>query len=171
MSFLQQRQYHFSRSLKSSLVTQLVKNLPEMWETWVGKIPWRRERLLTSVFWLEEFHGPYSPWGHKELDMTEQLSRTHKCFFNPHITQSSSRVTLTQPTNMVLKTSNSLCVQSPHSSLYFNSCIITIFRAYNQPHTILTIELSTNSWVDVSPVILAIRPGVCGYLSAFSSQP
>ena len=34
----------------ASLVTQLVKNLPAMWETgfdpWVGKIPWRRERLL-----------------------------------------------------------------------------------------------------------------------------
>ena len=24
----------------------------------------------------------YSPWGHKELDMTEQLS-TAPCFFNP----------------------------------------------------------------------------------------
>ena len=27
------------------LVAQLVKNLPAMWETWVEKIPWRRERL------------------------------------------------------------------------------------------------------------------------------
>ena len=26
------------------LVAQLVKNPPAMWETWVGKIPWRRER-------------------------------------------------------------------------------------------------------------------------------
>ena len=41
---------------------------------WVGKIPWRRERLPTPVFWPGEFHGLYSPWGHKELDMTEQLS-------------------------------------------------------------------------------------------------
>ena len=59
----------------ASLVTQLVKNLPEMWETcvdpWVGKIPLRRERLPTPVFWPEEFHGLYSLWGHKELDMTE----------------------------------------------------------------------------------------------------
>ena len=23
------------------------------------------------VFWPEEFHGLYSPWGHKESDMTE----------------------------------------------------------------------------------------------------
>ena len=62
----------------ASLVAQLVKNLPTMWETgfnlWVGKIPWRRERLPTPVFWPGEFHGLYSPWGHKELDMTEQLS-------------------------------------------------------------------------------------------------
>ena len=26
------------------------------------------------VFWPGEFHGLYSPWGHKELHMTEQLS-------------------------------------------------------------------------------------------------
>ena len=37
----------------------------------VGKMPWRRERLLTSVFWPGEFHGLYSPPGHKESDMTE----------------------------------------------------------------------------------------------------
>ena len=38
----------------ASLVAQLVKNLPAMWETWVGKIPWRRERLPTPVFWPGE---------------------------------------------------------------------------------------------------------------------
>ena len=54
-----------------SLMAQLVKNPPAMWETWVGKIPWRRERLPTPVFWLGEFHGLYSPWGHKELDTAE----------------------------------------------------------------------------------------------------
>ena len=41
---------------------------------WVGKIPWTRKRLQTSVFWPGEFHRLYSPWGHKELDMTERLS-------------------------------------------------------------------------------------------------
>ena len=41
---------------------------------WVGKIPWRRERLPTPVFWLREFHGLYNAWGCKELDTTEQLS-------------------------------------------------------------------------------------------------
>ena len=62
----------------SSLVAQLVENLLAMRETWVwswdGKILWRREELPNPVFWPGEFHGPYSPWGHKELDMTEWLS-------------------------------------------------------------------------------------------------
>ena len=39
----------------------------------VGRIPWRRERLPTPVLWPGESHGLYSPWGHKELDTTEQL--------------------------------------------------------------------------------------------------
>ena len=33
----------------------------------VGKILWRRKRLPTPVFWPGEFHGPYSPWGCKEV--------------------------------------------------------------------------------------------------------
>ena len=36
----------------TSLVVQLVKNPPAMWETWVWNIPWRRE-----IFWPREFHG------------------------------------------------------------------------------------------------------------------
>ena len=31
---------------------------------WVGKIPWRRERLPTPVFWPREFHG-HSPQCHR----------------------------------------------------------------------------------------------------------
>ena len=38
---------------------------------WVGKIPWRRERLLSPVSWPGEFHGLYS---HKELDTTFTLA-------------------------------------------------------------------------------------------------
>ena len=34
----------------------------------VGKISWRREQLPIPVFWPGEFHGLYSPGGHKELD-------------------------------------------------------------------------------------------------------
>ena len=42
---------------------------------WVGRMPWRREQLLTPVFLPGEFHGQRSlagpsPWGHKESAMT-----------------------------------------------------------------------------------------------------
>ena len=43
----------------------------------VGKDPWEKQRLPAPVSWPGEFHGLYSPWGHKESDMTEQLSLTH----------------------------------------------------------------------------------------------
>ena len=51
------------------LVAQLVKNPPVMRETWIGKIPWRREQLPTPESWPGEFHC--IPWGCKELDMSE----------------------------------------------------------------------------------------------------
>ena len=44
----------------------------------VGKIPWRRERLPTPVFWPGEVHEMYPPWGHKELDMTERLPLSYQ---------------------------------------------------------------------------------------------
>ena len=60
----------------ASLVAQLVKNLPAMWETqvWIGKIPWRREWLPTPVLFPGELCLLYSPWDHKELDTSEGLS-------------------------------------------------------------------------------------------------
>ena len=39
--------------------------------------PLENERLPTPEFWPREFHGLYSPQGHKESDMTEWLSLTH----------------------------------------------------------------------------------------------
>ena len=69
-----QTEFYTIYTPQASLVTQMVKNLPAIQETWVGKIPWRRERLPTPVFFPGEFHGLFSPGGHKELDITEQLS-------------------------------------------------------------------------------------------------
>ena len=48
-------------------------------DPWVGKIPWRRAWQPTPVFLPGESLGQrslavYSPWGCKELDMTEQLT-------------------------------------------------------------------------------------------------
>ena len=51
-------------------------------DTWVGKIPWRRAWQPTPIFLPEKSHGQkslagYSPWGHKELDMTEATYHHH----------------------------------------------------------------------------------------------
>ena len=63
------------------MVTQIVNNLPTMYKTcpFVRKILWRRKWLPTPVFLLGKFHGQkslvgYSPWGHKESDMTKGLT-------------------------------------------------------------------------------------------------
>jgi len=45
-------------------------------DPWVRRILWKREWQYTPVFLPEESHGQrspvgYSPWGHKELDMTK----------------------------------------------------------------------------------------------------
>ena len=50
-------------------------------DSWVGKIPWRRKWQPTPILWPGKFHGRrspvgYSPWGHKELDTTERLHFT-----------------------------------------------------------------------------------------------
>ena len=67
------------RELSYSVVAQRVKSICLQFgrpgfDPWIGKIPWRRERLPTPVFWSGEFEGLCSPWGCKESDMTEQLS-------------------------------------------------------------------------------------------------
>ena len=62
----------------ASPVAQLVKNLPAMQETWVRSLGWEdpleKGKATHSSVWSGEFHRPYSPWGCKESDTTEQLS-------------------------------------------------------------------------------------------------
>ena len=48
---------NFFHCFRASPIAQLVTNPPAMRKTWVGKIPWRWERLPTPVFWPREFHG------------------------------------------------------------------------------------------------------------------
>ena len=73
----------FSPKLSISQVALVVKNPPASvgdirdsgFDSWVGKIPWRKTCHPTPVFLPGEFHGQrslvgYSPYGHRELDMT-----------------------------------------------------------------------------------------------------
>jgi len=67
----------------TSLVTQTVKNLPAIQESQVQSLCWEdplEEEMTTHYSILAwEIHGQrslvgYSLWGHKELNMTEQLT-------------------------------------------------------------------------------------------------
>ena len=63
----------------ASLVAQLVKNLPAVWETWVQSLGWEDplEKGRATHSSILAWRIPWtisSPWGHKELDTTEQLS-------------------------------------------------------------------------------------------------
>ena len=58
-----------------------------MWETWVQSFgqedPLEKEIEPTPIFLPGKSHGQrslvsYSPWGSKELDMTEQLNNLYK---------------------------------------------------------------------------------------------
>ena len=62
-------------------ITQLVKNLPVVQEIWVQSLgredalaPHRQRSLASS-----------SPWGHKESDVTEQLSTRVSIVFFPKV--------------------------------------------------------------------------------------
>ena len=66
----------------ASLVAQLVKNPPAMQETWVWFLGWE-DPLEKGKYYPLQYSGlknsnDYSPWGHKELDTTEQLSLSLK---------------------------------------------------------------------------------------------
>ena len=66
---------------RASLVSQLVKNLPAMWETWVWSLGWEdsleKGMSTHSSILPGEVHGLYDTWGCKELDTTEWVSLTH----------------------------------------------------------------------------------------------
>ena len=75
------------KSCRASLVAQTVKNLPAMQETWVeflGQEDPPKEEMATHssilvgrTTWIEELAG-YSPWGHRDLHMTERPSPAEK---------------------------------------------------------------------------------------------
>ena len=67
----------FPQIFKASLVTQLVKNLPALWETWVRSPGWedaQDKRMTThSKYSGLENSILYSPWSCKEQDVTNWL--------------------------------------------------------------------------------------------------
>ena len=63
----------------ASLVAQLGKNLPAMRETWVQSVGWEdlleKGKATHSSILAWRIPWSISPWGCKELDMSEQLSQ------------------------------------------------------------------------------------------------
>ena len=56
------------------------------YNSWAGKIFWRKKWLPIPVFLPEEFHGQrglagYSPRGRKKSDMTESLTLLYLCTY------------------------------------------------------------------------------------------
>ena len=78
--------------LWASLVAQMVKNLPVVWETRVWSLgredPLEKEMATHSsilawrIPWKEE-PACYNPWHCKELDMTEWVTDTYTCTCTP----------------------------------------------------------------------------------------
>ena len=63
----------------------------QMQETWVGSLGWKeslkKRMAIHSSILAGESHGQrslvgYNPWGHKELDMTKQLTHIHRNRFH-----------------------------------------------------------------------------------------
>ena len=48
-----------------------MSSIPEL-----GRFPGEGKGYLLQYSGLENFHGLYSPWGHKDLDMTENFTFT-----------------------------------------------------------------------------------------------
>ena len=62
--------------LTASLIAQVVKNQPAMWETWVLSLGWedaleKGEATHSSILAWRIPWTIYSPWGHKESDTIE----------------------------------------------------------------------------------------------------
>jgi len=93
----------------------VVKNLPanagdagDGLDPWIRKIPWRRKWQPAPVFLPRKSHGQRSltgnsPWGHKESDMTEQLSTLYyrQCKWPPHWTGQVCKTGLCLPSKAV----------------------------------------------------------------------
>ena len=70
-------------------MTPLIKNLPEMQipglDSWIEKMPQRREQLPTQVFWPGEFHGR----------IVHEVAKSRTCLSEFHLSKQYSTGTKT----------------------------------------------------------------------------
>ena len=125
---------------RTSLVAQMVKNLPAMWETQVWSLGWEVSLekglvihlsiLAWKIPWTEE-PGRLQPMGsqrvrHYWATFTHLLTHSHSCHQDPH--QSDAFTTINEPTSTPYFHSESLVCIRDHS--WF--CILCRFgKMYN----------------------------------------
>ena len=127
------RQNALTLILSTFLVAQTVKHLPAVWEAGVWALGWEdpleKEMATYSSTFVWKIHMDrgawlgYSPWGHKESDMTEQLH----FLSSPHISP-------------------------PHSVFYStNAFVFILFASWkpNQAHPPFTLAMAkyNGAWV------------------------
>ena len=61
----------------ASLVAQMVKNPPAVWETWVRSLGWEDPLVQGMATHGQRSLVGYSAWGRKESDTTERLNTAH----------------------------------------------------------------------------------------------
>ena len=110
----------------------MVQNLPAKagdsrdgeFDPWVGKISWTRKWQPTPVFLPGKFHvqrslAGYSPWGHKESDMSEHThTHTHTLLLLLHVTIPNTK---DKAMLLLIDTNNSLLTNSS----FFHDLITT----------------------------------------------
>ena len=124
-----------------SLVAQTVKDLPEMWETWIWSLGWEDplEKEMDTHFSIppREFHGQrslagFSPWNCKESNRTEWLSH----IIYTHVIYITYR-TVTMYIIYIKYAGNDFCfVYSVY--FFFRVCIFILLKALKLPLWLLT---------------------------------
>ena len=115
------------------LVVQLVKNPPALWETWVQSLCWEvlleKGKATHSRILAGEFHGPYSPRGHRveqdwaiftftycfipSISSVQLLSRVW-LFATPWITARQASLSITNSRSLLKLMSVELVMPSSH---------------------------------------------------------
>ena len=101
-------------------------------DLWIRKIPWSRKWQPTPVILTGKFHkqrswGGCSPWGHKELDVTEHTQRTWSIY------------------SVVLVS----CVQESESVTHTRTyiCVYILFQVFSHYRLLQDIEYRSSCYI------------------------
>ena len=111
-----------------------------MWETWVWSLgwedPWRRKWQPTPVFLPRKSHGQrsligYSPWGHKESDMTVWLHFQFQCQWSCYYSISNLHSLFTSDSYLFSKNFCSYCGHTVFNNWTILSSILSSSHLLN----------------------------------------